>query len=427
MLDIKKIEDQPELFRNNHANRGADPAEIDQLLGFNQHRKECLRQAEEKKAELNRVSKQIAEMKKNKQNADSLIADMRELGSTVKELEKAASEARQAFEQALARLPNLCHESVAIGRSEDENIRVKIYGEARSFTFAPKTHDQLGESLGLLDFDRAAKVTGARFAFLRGDLARLERALTQFMLDVHVEEHGYQEFITPYMVNDKALFGTGQLPKFYDDVFHVEPMSYHLIPTAEVPLTNFYADEVLAEEDLPFLFTAFTPCFRSEAGSYGKDTKGLIRQHQFHKVEMVHLAHPDNSYEMHEKMLSHAEEILKRLEIPYEVVSLCTGDIGFGAAKCYDINVWLPGQAAYREISSCSNCEDFQARRANIRFKSKGDGKLRYVHTLNGSGLAVGRSLIAVMENYQQEDGSILIPAALRKYMNGKDRVAAIS
>ncbi|MAF91456.1 MAG: serine--tRNA ligase [Bdellovibrionota bacterium] len=426
MLDIKRIEEEPQKFKDNLKNRGGDSSEIDRILELNKKRKESIAEAEEKKAELNRVSKEIALMKKNKEDANDKIMAMRELGSTVKNLEKTAAEVKDNFEMQLAGIPNLCHDSVPVGASEDENKLVHRVGEPKKLSFAAKTHDEIGEQLGLLDFDRAAKVTGARFAFLRGQVARLERALAQFMLDTHVEEHGYEEFVTPYMVNEKALFGTGQFPKFKEDVFHIEPLPYHLIPTAEVTLTNYFADEMLSADDLPYMFTAFSPCFRSEAGSHGRDTKGLIRQHQFHKVEMVHLAHPDKSYEMHDKMLGHAESILKSLELPYEVVALCTGDIGFSAAKCYDINVWLPGQDTYREISSCSNCEDFQARRANIRFKEKGEKKPKYVHTLNGSGLAVGRTLLAVLENYQQEDGSVLIPEVLRKYMNGKDKIVAI-
>lgn len=423
MLDIKLIEASPEEYKKDLVGRKADPSLIDQVLEANSLRKAKIAEAEEMKAELNRVSKEIALMKKNKEDASDKITAMRDLGGSVKSLEKEAADAKEQFESILAGIPNKCHESVPEGASEDDNVVVRSVGEKTDLGFKALTHDELGEKLGLLDFERAAKVTGSRFAFLRGDVARLERALAQFMLDLHTEKHGYEEFVTPYMVNETSLYGTGQFPKFKEDVFHIEQLPYHLIPTAEVPLTNYYANEILAEEDLPYFFTAFTPCFRSEAGSHGRDTKGLIRQHQFHKVEMVHLAHPDNSYEMHDKMTSHAEEVLKQLGLSYEVVILCKGDIGFGAAKCHDINVWLPGQNAYREISSCSNCEDFQARRANIRFRSKADKKPRYVHTLNGSGLAVGRTLIAVLENYQQEDGSVKIPEVLQKYMGGKTEI----
>lgn len=426
MLDIKLIEASPEEYKKDLAGRKGDPALIDQLLESNQLRKSKIAEAEDKKAELNRVSKEIAQMKKNKEDASEKITAMRELGGTVKSLEKEAAEVKEQFEAILATLPNKCHESVPEGDSEDDNVVVRTVGEKKDLGFDALTHDELGEKLGIIDFERAAKVTGSRFAFLRGPAAKLERALAQFMLDLHTEEHGYEEFVTPYMVNENSLFGTGQYPKFKEDVFHLEQMPYHLIPTAEVPLTNYFNGEILDEENLPYSFTAFTPCFRSEAGSHGRDTKGLIRQHQFHKVEMVHLAHPDKSYEMHDKMTNHAEEVLKRLGLSYEVVILCKGDIGFGATKCHDINVWLPGQKAYREISSCSNCEDFQARRANIRFRSKTDKKPKYVHTLNGSGLAVGRTLIAVMENYQQEDGSIKIPEVMQKYMGGKTEIRGI-
>ncbi|MFK8138933.1 MAG: serine--tRNA ligase [Bdellovibrionales bacterium] len=419
MLDIKKIQENPEKFEQNLINRKADPSEIRSLLSLNDNRKSSAATAEEKKAELNRVSGEIAIMKRNKEDSSEKISAMRELGKEVKELEKQASSKKDLFEDFLSRIPNLTHESTPVGKSEDDNPIVRTWGEKKNLEFKAKTHDELGEDLGLIDFDRAAKVTGSRFAFLRGPIARLERALAQFMLDLHTTEHGYEEFITPYMVNSGALFGTGQYPKFKEDVFHLQDTDYHLIPTAEVTLTNYFSNEILKEENLPYNFTAFTPCFRSEAGSHGRDTKGLIRQHQFHKVELVHLAHPEKSYEQLETMISNAERVLQRLEIPYETVALCTGDIGFGATKTYDINVWLPGQEAYREISSCSNCEDFQARRAKIRFKPSAGGKAQFVHTLNGSGLAVGRTLIAVMENYQNEKGQIIIPEALKPYMGG--------
>lgn len=426
MLDIKRIEENPEEYKKDLIGRGGDGSAIDEVLQANAARKAKIAEAEEKKSELNRVSKEIALMKKHKEDASDKITAMRELGGVVKNLEKQAAEAKTAFEDLLACIPNKTHPDVPEGKSEDDNKVVRTVGEKTDLGFKALTHDELGEKLGIIDFERAAKVTGSRFAFLRGPAARLERALAQFMLDLHTEKHGYQEFVTPYMVNESALYGTGQFPKFKEDVFDISPLPYHLIPTAEVPLTNFFAGEILEEENLPYFFTAFTPCFRSEAGSHGRDTKGLIRQHQFHKVEMVHLAHPENSYEMHEKMTAHAEEVLKQLELSYEVMVLCKGDIGFGAAKCHDINVWLPGQQAYREISSCSNCEDFQARRANIRFRAKGEKKPQFVHTLNGSGLAVGRTLIAVMENYQQEDGSIKIPKVLQSYMGGKTEIKSL-
>jgi seryl-tRNA synthetase len=312
--------------------------------------------------------------------------------------------------------------SVPVGDSDADNKIIHTWGEPRKFSFKAKEHWEIGEKLGVIDFERAGKVTGARFAFLKKGGARLERALMNFMLDLHTGEHGYTEMLPPFIVNYDSFRGTGQFPKFKQDVFHLTGFDYALIPTAEVPVTNYYREEILDEADLPQSFAAYSPCFRSEAGSYGKDTKGLIRQHQFEKVELMKFAHPSNSYEEHEKLTANAEEVLKRLELPFQRVALCSGDIGFGAAKCYDLNVWLPGQNAYREISSCSNFEDFQARRANIRFKAKG-GKPQFVHTLNGSGLAIGRTLIAILENYQNEDGTVQVPKALVPYMGGLTQI----
>jgi seryl-tRNA synthetase len=314
----------------------------------------------------------------------------------------------------------MIHESVPIGKDENDNIEYKVWGEKPEFEFTPKNHWELGEKLGILDFERAAKLTGARFSLYFKEGAQLERALINFMLDLHTSEHGYCETLPPFMVNRATMTGTGQLPKFEDDLFKLEDIDYFLIPTAEVPVTNIFAGEILKEDDLPLYFTAYTPCFRKEAGSYGKDTKGLIRQHQFNKVELVKFSKPEESYNELEKLLLNAEEVLKRLNIHYRVVTLCSGDTGFSAAKTYDIEVWLPGQQKYREISSCSNFEDFQARRAKIRFKRKGKKGTEFVHTLNGSGLAVGRTFVAILENYQQEDGSIVVPEVLRKYMGGK-------
>jgi seryl-tRNA synthetase len=333
-------------------------------------------------------------------------------------MEVRASEAEAKVLDLLMTLPNKTHASVPVGKSGDDNVQVKMVGEPTQFKFKAKEHWELGEKLGLIDFERAGKVTGTRFAFLTGKGARLERALIQYFMDLHSDKHGYTEMIPPYIVNTPSYVGTGQFPKFKQDVFHLGGTDYYLISTAEVPVTNYYREEILKEEDLPMKFCAFSPCFRSEAGAAGRDTKGLIRQHQFHKVELMIFAHPQNSYEMHEALTSHAEQCLVELELPFKRMALCTGDIGFGAAKCYDLEVWLPGANAYREISSCSNFEDFQARRANIRFKS-GQGKPQYVHTINGSGLAVGRTLIAILENYQREDGSIAIPKVLQKYMGG--------
>jgi seryl-tRNA synthetase len=357
-------------------------------------------------------------LKREGKNADDKIRENREMGDKIKQLQDDAALWDQKVTDILLGIPNKLHESVPAGKSEADNVVVRKHGEKTKFSFEPKWLDDLGTSLQILDFERAAKITGARFSIIRGQGALLERALTQFMLDLHTQEHGYEEIQPPLMVNDQSMLGTGQFPKFREDVFHIEGMGYHLIPTAEVPVTNFYAGEILNEEMLPQKFAAFTPCFRSEAGSAGRDTRGMIRQHQFNKVEIVQFVHPEKSYEAHEQLTKHAEEVLKRLELTYEVMLLCSADIGFGAAKCHDINVWLPGQGAFREISSCSNFEDFQARRANIRFRSKG-GKPQFVHTLNGSGLAVGRTWLAVLENYQNEDGSVRVPKVLQKYMHG--------
>jgi seryl-tRNA synthetase len=428
MIDIKLLEKKHEntsevsyfdRYRQCLLNRNAEVTALDELMQLNRYRKECIAKAEEQKSLLNKVSQEIAVIKKKGEDASVRIAEMQVLSKEIKEKEQLAADADLKVTNSLLVLPNLCHSSVPIGKSENENIILRTVGSPGKFSFKPLEHNDLGEKLRIIDFDRAGKVSGARFSFLKGAAAKLERALMQFMMDTHSEIHGYTEMIPPFIVNSKSLQGTGNFPKFRDDVFHLQDTDYHLIPTAEVPVTNFYSEEILTEEQLPQKFVAYSPCFRSEAGSHGRDTKGLIRQHQFNKVELMVFAHPNNSYELHEALTSHAEEILKRLEIPYRVAALCTGDISFGAAKCYDLEAWLPGQNTYREISSCSIFEDFQARRANIRFRPSGGGKPQFVHTLNGSGLAVGRSLIAVMENYQQEDGSIRIPKVLQSYMQG--------
>jgi seryl-tRNA synthetase len=432
MIDIKLLEKKSEnvsgdnseasyfeRYRQCLQNRSADVAALDELMQLSKSRKELIAKAEEQKALLNKVSQEIAVMKRKGEEASARIAEMQVLSKEIKEKEQLAAEADLKVTNALLVLPNMCHSSVPVGKSEEENKIVRLVGAPGKYSFKPLEHNILGEQLGIIDFDRAGKVAGSRFAFLKGAAAKLERALMQFMMDTHSEVHGYTEIIPPFIVNSQSLQGTGNFPKFRDDVFHLQDTDYHLIPTAEVPVTNFYSEEILSEDQLPQKFVAYSPCFRSEAGSHGRDTKGLIRQHQFNKVELMVFAHPNNSYELHEALTGHAEEILKRLELPYRVSMLCTGDISFGAAKCYDIEVWLPGQNAYREISSCSIFEDFQARRANIRFRPTGGGKPQFVHTLNGSGLAVGRSLIAVIENYQQEDGSIRIPKALQPYMRG--------
>lgn len=427
MIDIKQLEDETFLkdYKQCLKNRNSDPKLIDSILTLNAERKTLIREFESRKAEQNRVGQDIAKLKRSGGDASDLLSQMQELSQKTKEFEEKAHATQEKLNYLLSSIPNMLHPSVPVGKDETDNVMVRSQGVKTELPFAAKEHFELGEKLGILDFERAGKVSGARFAFMIGLGARLERAIGQFMLDTHSQDHGYKEIIPPYIVNSASLFGTGNFPKFRDDVFHLEGTDYHLIPTAEVPVTNFYAGEILNEKDLPNKFVAFSPCFRSEAGSYGKDTKGLIRQHQFHKVELMVFSHPDQSYELHEKLTGHAERILQMLELPYRVMALCSGDISFGAAKCYDIEVWLPGQKAYREISSCSNFEDFQARRANIRFRDDATkSKPRFVHTLNGSGLAVGRTAIAVMENYQQEDGTIKIPTVLKPYMGGASLIS---
>ncbi len=426
MIDIKLLEKKSEggpsyfdEYKQSLINRGASTSALDEVMNLNKKRKELITQAETSKANQNKVSGEIAKLKREGKDAGSLIEEMGKLASSVKEMEQKAAEAEQELTQMLLIFPNKLHSSVPVGKSSDDNKEVKKIGEAKTFSFKAKEHFEIGENLGILDFERAGKVTGARFTFLKGAAATMERALIQFFMDLHSQKHGYTEMIPPYIVNSASMVGTGQFPKFVDDVFHLAGTDYHLIPTAEVPVTNFYANEILKEEELPVKFCAYSPCFRSEAGSHGRDTKGLIRQHQFHKVELMVFSHPSMSHEIHEQLTAHAEQVLIDLELPFRRMLLCSGDIGFGAAKCYDLEVWLPGAGAYREISSCSNFEDFQARRANIRFRPNG-GKPQFVHTLNGSGLAVGRTLIAILENYQQEDGSVLVPKALQKYMFGQ-------
>jgi seryl-tRNA synthetase len=428
MIDIKLLDAKSEeatnylnSYKSSLEKRGASLADLEKLLQLNKKRKDIITRAETAKATQNKMSSEIAVMKKNKQDTTQLLSDLAEASKQVKDLESQAAEAEATVIHAASLFPNKLHSSVPQGRSSDENVVVKVVGEPKKFSFKAKEHFDLGENLGILDFERAGKVTGARFTFLRGAAARLERALIQFFLDTHTQNHGYEELVAPYIVNSNSLYGTGNFPKFKEDVFHLSNTDYYLIPTAEVPVTNFFKEETLNESDLPRKFAAFSPCFRSEAGSHGRDTKGLIRQHQFHKVELMIFSHPEKSYDLHEQLTGHAEKILEDLELPYKRMLLCSGDISFGAAKCFDLEVWLPGANAYREISSCSNFEDFQARRANIRFKPQGGGKPVFVHTINGSGLAVGRTLIAILENYQQEDGSIKIPSVLKKYMNGME------
>jgi seryl-tRNA synthetase len=403
--------------------RGYD-MELQPILALDRQRREAIQEVEALKHERKGVSDQIAQMKKKGEDASEIISRMRQVSQRIKELDGKLGEVEDELHRSLLLIPNLPHESVPFGKDAEDNPVVKRWGEISQFSFTPKHHWELGESLGILDFERAAKITGARFTLYWGLGARLERALINFMLDLHTSKHGYLEVLPPFMVNSSAMTGTGQLPKFKEDLFKLEDWDYYLVPTAEVPVTNIFMNEILEEEDLPLCYTAYTPCFRSEAGSYGKDTRGLIRQHQFNKVELVKFTTVEHSYDELESLLLDAEEVLQKLELPYQVVTLCTGDLGFSAAKTYDIEVWIPGQQAFREISSCSNFEDFQARRANIRYRPKGKKKIAYPHTLNGSGLAVGRTLVAIIENWQQEDGSVVIPPPLRNYMGGVDIIS---
>ena len=422
MLDIKFIRQHIDLVQDS-LNRRAHAYDLHPFLDCDAKRRAVLLEAEELKHERNKVSELIPRMSKEGQDASELIGRMRIVSQKIKALDEELSGYEKTLHAILMELPNLPHPSVPTGTDSDDNAVIKKVGEPRTFDFEVRPHWEIGEKLGILDFERAAKITGARFALYLGLGARLERALINFMLDIQTRENGYLEVLPPFMTNRASMTATGQLPKFEEDLFKVEGWDYYLIPTAEVPVTNIHQNEILDEQELPKLYTAYTPCFRSEAGSYGKDTRGLIRQHQFNKVELVRFTTPENSYEELEKLLGDAEMILQRLEIPYQVVALCTGDLGFSAAKTYDIEAWMAGQQKYREISSCSNFEDFQARRANIRFRRKGKKGTELVHTLNGSGLAVGRTLVALLEYFQQEDGSVFVPEALRPYMDGAERL----
>jgi seryl-tRNA synthetase len=431
MLDLSFVRANLELVEAKLRDRGQDPAELlGDFRALDQNRRERITEAEQLKAQRNKLSEEVARLKKSGQDASAVMEETRALKSKMEALEAAAAEAEAQMKAILARIPNLPAADVPVGKSEQDNVEIKRWGDPPKFDFAAKPHWEVGEQLGILDFERAAKLSGARFAVYWGDGARLERALISFMLDVHTREHGYTEVLPPFMVNSKSLFGTGQLPKFAEDLFRCEEEEgyeegtyrdndHWLIPTAEVPVTNLYRDEVLGEGQLTRSLVAYTPCFRSEAGSYGKDVRGIIRQHQFQKVELVKFARPEDSEREHEKLARDAETVLERLGLPYRRVLLCTGDMGFSAAKTYDLEVWLPGQNLYREISSCSNFGDFQGRRANIRYRPKGQNKSALVHTLNGSGLAVGRTWLAIIENYQQADGSVRVPDALIPYMGG--------
>jgi seryl-tRNA synthetase len=424
MLDIKYLRQNVDFVIGKMRERG-QAMNLDRFVALDAKRRDVIREAEGLRNERNTVSKRIGDRKKRNEDAVELIAQMGDVSNRIKELDEILKQTDGELEAILMTIPNVPHESVCFGKGAEDNPVVRVWGERTPFSFAPKPHWEIGENLNILDFTRGAKITGARFTLYRGLGARLERAIINFMLDLHTREHGYTEVLTPFMVNRESMTGTGQLPKFEEDLFRLDKVDYFLIPTAEVPVTNIHRDEILSEKELPVCYAAYSPCFRAEAGSYGKDTRGLIRQHQFNKVEMVKFSKPEYSYEELEKLTLNAEEVLKRLKIPYRVVSLCTADLGFSSAKTYDIEAWLPGQDAYREISSCSNFEEFQARRALIRFRREENGKVEFVHTLNGSGLAVGRTLVAILENYQQADGSVEIPEALRPFMGGIDRIPA--
>ena len=422
MLELAYVRENLEIVKQKMRNRGLADI-LDNFENLDWERRRLLVEAESRKARRNKVTGEIAALKKQKQDASALIAEMRQVGAEIEQLDAEANSYDQRLQELLANVPNVPHASVPVGRGAEDNLEVRRWGEPRPFDFEPKAHWDLGPELGILDFDRAAKITGARFAVYRGVGAKLERALANFMLDLHTREHGYTEVLPPFLVNSASLYGTGNLPKFAADLFKLENSDYWLIPTAEVPVTNLYRDEVLEASQLPIKYCAWTACFRSEAGSYGKDTRGLIRQHQFQKVELVKFALPEKSYEELESLTHDAEMVLQRLNLPYRVVALSTGDLGFSSAKTYDLEVWLPSSREYKEISSCSNFEAFQARRANLRFR-RAHGKTELLHTLNGSGLAVGRTWVAVIENYQQADGTVIVPEALRPYLDGLDRLA---
>lgn len=425
MLDLKFVRDNTEkveeMLKNRHAK--VDLVEFKQL---DAKRRTLIQEVEADKSQRNTVSAEISQMKRNGEDATEKITAMRALGDKISATDKELKEVEERLHAVMLTIPNMPAADVPVGKDDTENPEIRKWGEPKHFDFEPKAHWDIGEKLGILDSERAAKVSGARFYYYKGAGARLERAVYNFFLDQHTQKDGYLEVIPPYIVNTASMTGTGQLPKFHEDMYKVEGQDMYLIPTAEVPLTNYYRDEILDGKDLPIYLTAMTPCFRAEAGSAGKDTRGLIRQHQFHKVEMVKFCKPEDSYDELEKLVGNAEECLKLLGLPYHVVCLCTGDLGFSAAKCYDVEVWFPQQNKYREISSCSNTEDFQARRANIRFRRDAKSKPEYVHTLNGSGLAVGRTVAAILENYQQADGSVVVPEVLRKYM-GCDVITGVN
>lgn len=420
MLDIRLFRDEPEALRSMLRNRGVEYP-VDEVIALDEKRRSILLRTEELRAERNQGSRAVAEAKRSGQDATNLMERMRKIGREIKELEEELASVEQTIREYLLQVPNWPHGSVPVGPDESANEEIRSWGKPRRFSFAPKPHWELGENLGILDFERGARLAESRFTVLWDTGARMARALIGFMLDLHTLENGFTEVQPPFLVSTDTMRGTGQLPKFADDLYCCKNDDLWLIPTAEVPLTNLHRGEILEESSLPLYYTAYTPCFRREAGSHGKDVRGMLRQHQFDKVELVKLCRPEDSYDELESLTAAAEMVLQKLEIPYRVVCLSTGDMGFAASKTYDIEVWLPSQQTYREISSCSNCEDFQARRMNTRYRPADGGKVRFVHTLNGSGIAVGRCLIAIMENYQQEDGSIVVPDALRPYMGGLD------
>ncbi|SMF92627.1 seryl-tRNA synthetase [Paenibacillus uliginis N3/975] len=416
MLDVKILRSDYSRVEEALKNRGKSLDLIADFPKLDARRRELLQESESLKNRRNTVSAEVAKLKKNRENADDLILEMREVSDRIKGMDEEVRELESQISELSSAIPNIPHESVPVGASEEENVELRRWSEPRNFDFEPKAHWDLAQSLDILDFEAGAKVTGSRFTFYKGLGARLERALINFMMDLH-SEHGYEEMLPPYIVNRDSLYGTGQLPKFEEDLFKLDDSDYYLIPTAEVPVTNYHREEILNTEDLPKRYVAYSSCFRSEAGAAGRDTRGLIRQHQFNKVEMVKIVHPDSSFDELEQMTADAERVLQLLNLPYRVLVLCTGDMGFGSMKTYDLEVWLPESGVYREISSCSNIGDFQARRANIRFRPEPKSKPEFVHTLNGSGLAVGRTVAAILENYQQADGSVIIPEVLRPYM----------
>lgn len=423
MLDVKLLRNNFDEVKQKLQNRGEDLGEFEKFGELDKRRRTLIVETEALKSQRNEVSQEIAKLKREKQDADAKIEEMRVVGDRIKTLDIELREIDEKLDMILMSIPNIPHESTPVGESEDDNVEIRKWGEVREFDFEPKAHWDLGTDLDILDFENAAKVTGSRFVFYKKLGARLERALINFMMDLHSNEHGYEEMLPPYMVNRSSMTGTGQLPKFEEDAFLIEAEDYFLIPTAEVPVTNYHREDILKAEDLPRKYTAFSACFRSEAGSAGRDTRGLIRQHQFNKVELVQFVKPEDSYAALEKLTGNAEEVLRRLELPYRVLSMCTADLGFTAAKKYDLEVWIPSYNSYREISSCSNFESFQARRANIRFRREPGSKPEYVHTLNGSGLALGRTVAAILENYQDADGSVRIPKVLQGYMGGIEKI----